>query len=68
MKQCHCNERQLFPLFYEEIVTGVRDDKPLLESGEGHGPRKEFFNLVGEELIQQCKGEANCPLQSVPIQ
>lgn len=39
-----CHPTKLFPTFQAE-ETGV-------EQGEGHGPRKEYFALVGQQLVQ----------------
>eukprot|EP00983_Pelagomonas_calceolata_P081880 1155735-Pelagomonas_calceolata.AAC.11 len=29
--------------------------KPIVEAGEGHGPRKEFFQLAGTDMCRQDK-------------
>ena len=40
---------KVFPFFYEALRggEGAAADGPPLEQGEGHGPRREFFQLVG---------------------
>ena len=41
---------KVFPSFYEAALSSTRDagtDIEHLEQGEGHGPRREFFQLVG---------------------
>eukprot|EP01010_Urceolus_cornutus_P002420 NODE_30_length_3033_cov_260.696716_g26_i0.p1 GENE.NODE_30_length_3033_cov_260.696716_g26_i0~~NODE_30_length_3033_cov_260.696716_g26_i0.p1 ORF type:complete len:901 (+),score=200.60 NODE_30_length_3033_cov_260.696716_g26_i0:163-2865(+) len=40
---------KMFPFFHLE---GGDSDKAV-ERGEGHGPRKEFFDLAAEELMQE---------------
>lgn len=42
---------KVFPSFVDEYVQGKK--KPALEAGEGHGPRKEFFALAGEDMAGQ---------------
>lgn len=59
---------QIFPQFVDEAlaVGGVRDKGARyigVEQGEGHGPRKEFFLLVGQEL----RGAAGGSIPGTPL-
>ncbi|KAG2486509.1 hypothetical protein HYH03_014811 [Edaphochlamys debaryana] len=44
-----------FPLFVDETAQqdGASSRKPAVEAGEGHGPRKEFFGLAGQDMAGQ---------------
>ncbi|GFR47973.1 hypothetical protein Agub_g9797 [Astrephomene gubernaculifera] len=61
---CH----KYFPLFVSEYAAGTAGSgrKRAVEAGEGHGPRKEFFMLAGQDMtghaeqqqLQQAAGAA----------
>ena len=44
-----CDGPILYPLYY-------RDADGSIEEGEGYGPRKEFFALVGQQLLKGMNG------------
>ncbi|QDZ23575.1 ubiquitin-protein ligase [Chloropicon primus] len=51
---------KIFPLFVESGVEENGGTSVAFEKGEGHGPRKEFFDLVSQELT--AKGGRGSPL------
>ena len=50
---------KLFPFFYE-TSGGDNDDEGTLEQGEGHGPRREFFQLVGQCASSHPSRDEDC--------
>jgi len=47
----------IFPSFVEGWAEDAakKGGKPIVEAGEGHGPRKEFFQLAGTDMCRQDK-------------
>ena len=48
----------LFPCFLHRYSPGPQHQRPAAEAGEGHGPRKDFFEAAAAELMLQRAGGA----------
>lgn len=46
-----CLSQKIFPLFVDEAVGDLKG-KETMECGEGHGPRRDFFECVGLEMAR----------------
>lgn len=46
-----CLSQKIFPVFVDEAVETL-EGKETVEGGEGHGPRRDFFECVGIEMAR----------------
>ncbi|KAL6754666.1 hypothetical protein V8C86DRAFT_315351 [Haematococcus lacustris] len=50
-QQLQARPVKVFPSFVDEVAWGGGDRRPVVEAGEGHGPRKEFFAACGISMV-----------------